>query len=166
MLDALGNIGDFIGGIGVIITLLYLAVQIRQNTTSSRTESYQAVVAAISDWTRAVGTNAESSRIADKGSRDLASLSPSERVQFNLIMASLVRNLENIHYQYIHGAIDESTWSGWAKRAHSALEPRGARDWWHTQEAAYSPDFRRFINESRPPGELPDSIVVWSDPAD
>ena len=33
MLDALGNIGDFLRGIGVVITLLYLAAQIRQNTT-------------------------------------------------------------------------------------------------------------------------------------
>jgi hypothetical protein len=164
MLDALGNIGDFIGGIGVIATLLYLAAQIRQNTKSSRTESYQSVIAAVSDWTREVGTSAESSRIADVGSRDLASLSPSERVQFNLIMASLVRNLENIHYQYLHGAIDDAAWSGWAKRTHSALEPRGARDWWHTQELAYSPEFRRFVNEQRPPGELPDSIVVRTEP--
>ena len=32
MLGALGNVGDFIGGIGVVATLLYLVVQIRQNT--------------------------------------------------------------------------------------------------------------------------------------
>ncbi len=29
MIEALGNIGDFVGGIGVVVTLLYLAVQIR-----------------------------------------------------------------------------------------------------------------------------------------
>ena len=33
-LDALGNLGDFIGGIGVLATLIYLAYQIRQNTAS------------------------------------------------------------------------------------------------------------------------------------
>ena len=33
-LDALGNLGDFIGGIGVLATLIYLASQIRQNTSS------------------------------------------------------------------------------------------------------------------------------------
>ncbi len=37
MLEALGNIGDFLGRLGVVITLLYLAAQIRQNTRSSRT---------------------------------------------------------------------------------------------------------------------------------
>jgi hypothetical protein len=32
LLEALGNIGDFIGGLGVVVTLAYLAVQIRHNT--------------------------------------------------------------------------------------------------------------------------------------
>lgn len=33
-LDALGNLGDFIGGVAVLATLIYLAFQIRQNTSS------------------------------------------------------------------------------------------------------------------------------------
>ena len=32
--SVLGNIGDFLGSIGVIVSLVYLAVQIRQNTRS------------------------------------------------------------------------------------------------------------------------------------
>ena len=32
MLDSLGDIGDFVGGIGVVITLAYLAVQIRHSS--------------------------------------------------------------------------------------------------------------------------------------
>ena len=35
-LEALGNIGDFVGGVAVVVTLLYLAVQIRQNTRQVR----------------------------------------------------------------------------------------------------------------------------------
>lgn len=42
MFESLGNIGDFIGGIGVIITLIYLAYQIRQNTNSIRVSSFHA----------------------------------------------------------------------------------------------------------------------------
>ena len=36
VIEALGDIGDFLGGIGVVITLIYLAGQIRQNTRSIR----------------------------------------------------------------------------------------------------------------------------------
>ena len=32
MLEDLGNLGDFVGGVAVVITLIYLAIQIRHNT--------------------------------------------------------------------------------------------------------------------------------------
>ena len=40
-LQDLGNIGEFVGAIGVIASLVYLAVQIRQNTTSVRASTFQ-----------------------------------------------------------------------------------------------------------------------------
>ncbi len=36
----LANLGETIGGFGVVISLLYLAVQIRQNTRAVRSSSY------------------------------------------------------------------------------------------------------------------------------
>ena len=44
MIENLGNIGDLIGGVGVIATLIYLATQIRQNTKSHRMASIQQIV--------------------------------------------------------------------------------------------------------------------------
>jgi hypothetical protein len=76
MLDAPGNIRESPGGVGVVITLVCLAAQIRQKTKSSRAESYQAAVAALSDWTRDLGMKPESSRILEAGSRDFEALQP------------------------------------------------------------------------------------------
>ena len=44
MIEALGNFGDFIGGIAVVITLLYLSHQIRQNTKEVRNNSIQTLL--------------------------------------------------------------------------------------------------------------------------
>ena len=38
-LSELGDLGDFLGGIGVIVTLVYLAIQIRRNTQAVRSAS-------------------------------------------------------------------------------------------------------------------------------
>lgn len=46
MLDTLANVGEFIGGIAVIITLIYLAIQTRANMRASRAQ-------ALSTWTAA-----------------------------------------------------------------------------------------------------------------
>lgn len=41
-LEDLGNLGEFLGAIGVIVTLVYLAVQVRQNTRMMRANVRQA----------------------------------------------------------------------------------------------------------------------------
>lgn len=137
-------------------------VRFRQNTRSTRTQSWQAAVAAASDWSREVGMNPESCRIISHGSLDWDSLSDIERVQFNLIMNSFLRNCENFHYQYINGTIDESIWSGWAQRTIAFLDPPGARAWWVTTRFAYSPEFQQFLQEARAAGPLPETLVRQS----
>ena len=42
-LEDLGNLGEFLGAIGVIASLVYLAVQIRQNTRAVNSNTSQAI---------------------------------------------------------------------------------------------------------------------------
>lgn len=70
MFESLGNVGDFVGGIGVIITVIYLAFQIRQSTASTKSASYQAVVSAISDWSRSIGSDRDVARMMRIGTQD------------------------------------------------------------------------------------------------
>ena len=39
-LEDLANVGEFVSGVVVILSLVYLAVQVRQNTASLRTENF------------------------------------------------------------------------------------------------------------------------------
>ncbi|WP_405244239.1 hypothetical protein [Lentisalinibacter salinarum] len=43
MLEGLGNLGDFIGGIAVVVSLIYLAIQVRANTRAVQSSSRQQV---------------------------------------------------------------------------------------------------------------------------
>ena len=40
-LDQLAGIGEIVGAIGVVISFVYLAIQIRTNTEAERTSTYQ-----------------------------------------------------------------------------------------------------------------------------
>ncbi|MDG2282788.1 MAG: hypothetical protein P8L45_06680, partial [Longimicrobiales bacterium] len=44
MLQDLGNIGEFVGALGVVVSLVYLARQMIQNTVSVRAASFNAMV--------------------------------------------------------------------------------------------------------------------------
>ena len=154
MLDALGNVGDFLGGIGVVVTLLYLAAQIRQNTRPSRTESYQAVATSMSELTFQLWMNPEASRIFQQGSFDIDMLPQTERSQFSGLLSAMVRSLENIHYQYRTGAIDRALWAGWEFRLRSIASAPGFQVWWAEQKNAYSSDFQHLIDEMDPASVL------------
>ena len=165
MLETLGNLGDFLGGVGVLISLLYLAIQVRENTTSARSDSYQAVVTYAADWSREMSLNAEIAWILNEGANDLDSLDPVERARFNYAMSSFFRNMENVHSKYLSGAIDEVVWSGWAMRIQSLLYPPGAMKWWRLNESAFSPRFRTFVDEPFDYTNPPETLGSWAPPA-
>jgi len=155
MFETLGNLGDFVGGIGVIVTVAYLAYQVRQNTNATKSASYQAVVASVSDWSREIGLDKEAVRVLQAGAEDLATLSKEERGQFNLLVVSAVRNFENIHHQYETGAISAGTWEGWSRRIRSFMHQPGVKTWWAHYRGAYSTKFLDFIGieDGRDPAE-------------
>lgn len=144
-IEALGNIGDFLGGIGVIVTLIYLAIQIRHNTIATRTDSYQAVITSASNWSREMSLNAEIADILMRGGRDYEALESLERMRYNLAISSFFRNMENLHSKYRNGAVDEDVWLGWANRTHTFVIAPGTKQWWSHNASAFSPEFQQFI---------------------
>ena len=82
-LDQLANIGEFVGGVGVLVTLTFVGVQLRQNTRavqrSSAREAGNAIVAAVQIYT----TNAELADITLRAFASLDSVTPGERYRFD-----------------------------------------------------------------------------------
>ena len=146
MLQQLANIGSFLGGIGVLLTVIYLAAQIRLSIRTTRGATYQAVVGAISDWTRDIGIDSNATRILLAGLQNTTVRSVEEAFQFNLMLTSVVRNFENIHYQYITGGISKETWSGWCCRIQFFMQPPGASVWWGQNRKFYSLKFGELVS--------------------
>ena len=100
----LGNFGEFVGAVAVVITLIYLSVQIKTNATMTK--------ATIKEQ-RTAGSNAvtfEWIRQADifaKVSNGEA-LDSSESVRISLSHQAMFREWEAYTYQYHVGVLDES----------------------------------------------------------
>ncbi len=72
--EALGAIGETVGALGVIGTLVYLAVQIRQNTKSLRASTYQAVLDSARSDNELVLVHPHLERVYRVGRRDPTAL--------------------------------------------------------------------------------------------
>ena len=77
--EAIGAVGEIVGALGVIVTLAYLATQVRQNTDSMQASSELNLSNRSADWMSMMALNPELSIIHDKAEENPESLAPEER---------------------------------------------------------------------------------------
>ena len=65
--DAIGAIGQMLGSIAVLVTLTYLAAQIRQNTTAVQAGTFQSIIALATTFNEEVAKDPELRRIMRTG---------------------------------------------------------------------------------------------------
>src|ERR1043166_7827081 len=111
--DAISAVSQLIGSIAVVISVLYLAVQLRSSTRVARVAAMDAAAAALRDVTKPLMENAELARLWRTGLENLEALSPEERGRFFHAAHQFLKALETIHYHYVYGLLDSQLWSGW-----------------------------------------------------
>lgn len=145
-LENLANIGELVGGIAVVASLVYLAIQIRQNTASVRS----ATLAANTDtWTSLLAHIAhpdynEAYLLASSGKPDLQ---PHQLLQFYLMARTIFVAFENQHYQYCQGTLDEDIYLGYERSiSNQVLTQPGFQAYWHATSEEFSPSFISRVN--------------------
>jgi hypothetical protein len=146
MVEDLGNVGDFIGGIGVVVTLAYLALQIRQNSRSVKAATAQAVLSALAQSISSMSASSAASRVAVLGQIDFDQLSEDEQLQFALWLLGWFRVFEQAHHQFRAGVLDPALWAGHAKQMESTMQSPVVRRWWAVRRVLFDPEFRVFID--------------------
>ncbi len=148
-LQDLGGIGEFIGGIAVVISLVYLAVQIRQNTKSVRTATYQAILDSSRSDTELLLVHPHLERVYRVGRRNPEKLNDDERPLFRMLVAQLLLSSESLFLQHQQGAIDSDYWQRRQQTLRGLLSQPGVRQWWAargTPREYYDPGFRELVD--------------------
>ena len=139
-IDELGSVGELVGAIATVATLLYLALQIRQSTAATRqTALYQAIESG-SHVRREFVQNPDASSLYLRGCRDPDSLSPEDYLRFYMLVLTIFEQARLIFLQHQAGAASEAEWQmtgGWLGSVIS--EPGGARIW-----QDYAPSYEAF----------------------
>jgi len=121
--EAIGAVGETIGATAVVITLFYLAVQLRQNTrqvkhsaVATEIAAYQDMIGRISELNGLLIASSELADLVLKGNADFDSLTNGEKSRYISWYASLIRHGDMAFFLYERGVIDHD-------RAVSSLGP-------------------------------------------
>jgi hypothetical protein len=146
-LDTLAQLGEFVGGFFVVISLIYLAHQVRQNTRSLRTENYARVLDRMSTIQSRVAADADLNRVFVVGAEDPARLSRSERIRFAWLLYEMFGAGEFMFHQGREKALPPAVWARWDGTIVWWLSHPGMRAWWSTKPAALTADFEAYCND-------------------
>jgi hypothetical protein len=143
--EALGNIGDFIGGVGVLITLLYLASQIRQNSLSVRNAAAESVLQGLVANLQTAASSPQMARVISLGQSDIESLTEDERAQFIFWMYGWFRILERAYVHYRAGHVDEGEWKGHEQNLVSVMQSEAIQRWWTARKLYFGREFSSYV---------------------
>src|SRR5437762_13211088 len=97
--DAISAISQLVGSIAVVLSVLYLALQVHQSTRVARLATQDAAATALREVTAPLMENAELERIWRIGLEDIGSLSVEERARFFITVYLFLKAVETIHFQ-------------------------------------------------------------------
>ena len=132
ILDTLGNLGDFIGGIAVIATLAYLAFQMRQNTETVRANSVRELTESILRATGAL-IEAENAEVYLRGTQSYSSLTVEERFRFGILVGMFVARLDTVLEYRQRGMVDDEYVVFHADAIRIIFTNPGVREWWKSR---------------------------------
>jgi hypothetical protein len=143
--DAIGALAELAGAVGVIITLVYLAVQIRQSSSlvAQNNKLLDVSVAnsirdAQNELSRILACDQAVAGIFWKGLADRSSLSDEERQQFDSLMYLQFSGAQ----QGLATTSEETMLSlRWT------LKNAGARHWWEEYESLFTKPMQEFVRE-------------------
>ena len=142
-----GAIGELVGGFAIIVSLIYVSLQIRQSAAVSRSATTQAFSQQYSLQMQAL-FDSEFREVFFKGLAGAKNLTESEVVGFYAQLGSISRMWESFYYQKGNGALDEAMFNAWARQLMDLHATKGMKEFWDVRKHQYTPEFVEFIDSS------------------
>lgn len=148
--EAVGALGQAVGAFAVVLTLVYLAAQVRQNTSGVRLGATAGAIAAVREWNYLFISDPAVRQVFRKGLSGLENMSEDESAQFGAYTLNFIKIAENLHFQYLNGALDPSIWMAWANHLSRFLTTAGCQQYYRARRQAFNPKFQEWMDNQVP----------------
>jgi hypothetical protein len=146
-LEDLGNIGEFVAAIAVIVTLGYLAVQIRQNTAAMHMSAAEKALDNTASFNRFLASDEQLGELWYRALEAPESLSEGEHLRFMNMASSLFRREEFVFFLHSEGHFPEKAWHSRAKLLRRWVSAPGLQLYLRLAGDTVDDGFRRYLQD-------------------
>jgi hypothetical protein len=152
--EAIGAIGEIVGAAGVVLTLVYLANQIRQNTIrleqntlTARAAAQNASNEALRENRKAIFQSLDMSEIYMLGNQKPEDLDEVSMLRYRLIMMNVTETMLEIYTQTLLTNFSPETWQTQGTTlVNRVLATPGGKWFWENFADNYAVGFRAEVN--------------------
>jgi hypothetical protein len=141
-LSDLSDLGTFISAVAVVASLIFVGVQLKQNTRAVRAAASQAHTA---HWQAMLTPVIENEGVADiyrRGLCGMESLTDNDCVRFIVLIGAMFRFAESARLQWVHGQLEDAHWLNMERNFIALASQPGFRGYWALRREWYAPDFQ------------------------
>jgi len=145
--EAISAIGQIIGALAVVISLIYLARQVGSSVRETRLSTMRSTLDFLNRFSQSVAEHADLAELQNRGFNDFESLEGSDRTRFNSYMHAVFRSVEGAYYQHLDGHSDPRVWPGIEVVLREINALPGVQAWWRSHAHWFSQEYVNFIDQ-------------------
>ena len=126
----LGSIGELIGAVATVATLLYLALQIRANTHQAKYNAINDIIDRINKWQSRIADTPDLMKSWIEGTKSYRSLSIEEQVRFTSTAVEILTGIEAALESAKTDGLKQESVAAVKAMVHQLMRNKGVREYW------------------------------------
>ena len=136
---------EVIGGIAIVISLIFVGVQFRENTIATKSATANSANAMAVSWYTSTGGDGQTSQLLWNYIKNPNDLTNAEKYQATLIMHGLFLSFQNSYYLAKEGTLDQSVHESLTASIVAAKNQPGFIDYWENRKSLFFVEFRDYV---------------------
>jgi len=152
MLSAVGQLTAVLIGIP---SLIYLAIQIKNQSKESQRVAANVLIAHWTDFRKSLSDNADLAAIHLRGLQSFEDLNPVDKLRFGSALGRIFVLSEGLYLFYLDGALASDLWKTFEQTTADLIAYPGAQAWWATRKHWHTAKFRSLVDRTITEGRKP-----------
>jgi hypothetical protein len=159
MLAAIGQLAAVFVGIP---SLIYLALQIREQTKERRQSAVHALTEQWGDLTESLHNNPDVAAIFLRGTQSFNDLDAVSKLRFSAFFNRLLNIFEGMYFSHCQDILAESSWGAVKRTMTDLIAYPGVQQWWEIRKHWHTEEFDRVVRDIIAQGNEPKAFSAFN----
>ena len=145
--EAIGAIGEVVGAIAVILSLLYVGRQIHTSSQIALAVTERDAAKAWSDTTASLSQDPQIASVYARGIKNEDELSEHERIQFESLINRMMLHHSNVLRMYEKGLVEKDLLDSTDRVVLGLLRSEGVVQWWNGFGQYFTESYQQHVSD-------------------